>query len=312
MNISYSLPLSRGWDRMKKALFKPFDLNKWMRLGFTAFLAGLVDCNGGNGGNRFNKGHFDWHEFFRFPETAWEWLNSHPLWFTLTVIGLVLLFIIVTAFIWLSSRGKFMFLQNVACDSAEISKPWSDFHRQGNSLFVWRFIFGWLMAAVFTIFLILCFNRAKDLFYGDNSNMLIFWNIICMVFIFFFLMVIVSYVSLFLDDFVVAVMYKHKVGVMQGWTIFLRLFGKNTSAFIIYGLFILVLKIATAIVVLFLALATCCIGLVLLVIPYIGSVILLPVSYTFRALSAEFLAQFGDEYNVFPKTDEPTDQVLIA
>ncbi len=312
MEISYSLPLSKGWYRMKKALFKPFDLNKWMRIGFTAFLAGLVDCNGGNTGGRYNKGHFDWHEFFRFPETAWEWLNSHPLWFTLIIIGLVLVFLIVTILIWLSSRGKFMFLDNVATDSSGISKPWGDYHRQGNSLFVWRFLYGWLVFMLFAGFFVFCFNRASDLFYGDYSNLQLFWNITGMVLFFFGLLILVSYVSLFLDDFVVAIMYKHKIGVLQGWKVFLSLFGRHAGTFIVYGLFILILKIATAIIVIFAALLTCCIGLVLLVIPYIGAVVLLPVSYTFRALSAEFLAQFGEEYSVFPKPEEPREEILIT
>jgi hypothetical protein len=41
----------------------------------------------------------------------------------------------------------------------------------------------------------------------------------------------------------------------------------------------------------------------LIAVPYIGSVILLPVSYTFRAFSIEFLAQFGDKFNVFPEKE---------
>src|SRR5660397_118435 len=80
MNASYSQPLSLGWDRMKKALFHPFDLNKWLRVGFTAWLAGLTDCNGGSSGNNSSHNNFDWDDFFNFPQTAWEWLTDHPLW----------------------------------------------------------------------------------------------------------------------------------------------------------------------------------------------------------------------------------------
>jgi hypothetical protein len=40
---------------------------------------------------------------------------------------------------------------------------------------------------------------------------------------------------------------------------------------------------------------TCCIGFVLLIIPYIGTVTLLPILYTYRALSLEFLAQFDHD-----------------
>jgi hypothetical protein len=54
------------------------------------------------------------------------------------------------------------------------------------------------------------------------------------------------------------------------------------------------------IVVVFAGLITCCIGWLLLVIPYIGTVVTLPVWYTFRAFSLEFLGQFGPEYELFP------------
>ena len=47
-------------------------------------------------------------------------------------------------------------------------------------------------------------------------------------------------------------------------------------------------------------LLTCCIGFIFLIIPYIGSVIMLPVSVTFRSLSLEFLEQFGPDYKIFP------------
>ena len=50
MAIQYIDPLSRGWGRMKRALFKPFDFKKWLLVGFTAFLAQLADFGGGGGG----------------------------------------------------------------------------------------------------------------------------------------------------------------------------------------------------------------------------------------------------------------------
>jgi hypothetical protein len=60
------------------------------------------------------------------------------------------------------------------------------------------------------------------------------------------------------------------------------------------------------ILVLVVGLLTCCVGLILIIIPYIGTVITLPVWYWFRAFSLEFLAQFGEEYDVWPpKKEQP-------
>ncbi len=304
MDIQYTLPLSRGWDRMKQALFRPFDLHKWMRLGFTAWLAGLVDCQGSSGGNGSSAGKTDWTEFFSFPETAWNWLQSHPLWFNLIILGVLFLFILISALIWVSSRGKFMFLHNVANDSAEISLPWHSFRKEGNSLFIWRFFFGWLGFLCIALFAVYAFVSAKGLYYGDYPGIVVFWKVAFLVIVFLAGIVVFGYVSLLLDHFVVPLQYKHRLTVMAGWSRFLRLFGSHFIAFLVYGLFIFILWVAAILAVLLFGIFTCCIGWLVLALPYIGAVLFLPVSYTFRALSLEFLAQFGSHFNVFPEADQ--------
>ncbi len=306
MSISYSRPLSNGWNRMKKALFQPFDISKWFRVGFTAWLASLTDCNGGGGraGNKHSYHDMNnaWNDIFTFPQTAWNWLMDHPVIFNLIIVGIILLFVIGAVITWVSSRGKFMFLHNVIYNKSEISEPWHEYRKEGNSLFLWQFFFGLIAAAVFILFLIYCFITAKNLYYADLPGIAIFWAVAMMVLILIGYFIIFGYISLFLKDFVVPIMYKHRVGVIKGWGEFLKLLFPHFFSFIGYGLFIFVLGIAVAIAVIFFALFTCCIGLLLIAIPYIGAVILLPVSYTFRAFSIEFLAQFGDRYNVLPAT----------
>ncbi|MBT3385709.1 MAG: hypothetical protein HN778_15710 [Prolixibacteraceae bacterium] len=304
MYISYSGPLSNGWNRMKKALFQPFDINKWIRVGFTAWLAGFTDCNGGSGGNSSGKGKADWDEFFSFPETAHNWLLDNPIWFNLIILGVIFLFILITVITWLSSRGKFMFLHNVVNNKQDISFPWREYGKEGNSLFVWNFFVGWFVCAAFIVFLVYCFTTSKNLYYGDFPDIAVFWSITTMIFMFIGLIIIFGYHSLFLKDFVVPIMYKQRVGVIRGWANFLTLFGRHFFTFIIYGLFIFVLGIAVVITVVLFALITCCIGLLLMAIPFVGAVILLPVSYTFRAFSVEFLGQFGEKYNLFPPIAE--------
>ena len=56
---------------------------------------------------------------------------------------------------------------------------------------------------------------------------------------------------------------------------------------------------------------TCLLGFVLLVIPYIGTVITLPIWYTFRVFSLEFLAQFGLDYDLFPPATAPPDVIPV-
>jgi hypothetical protein len=97
-------------------------------------------------------------------------------------------------------------------------------------------------------------------------------------------------------------MYKYNLTATKAWGRFLSIFNKHPFHFLLYGLFVFVLMVVFVIGVIFAGVMTCCIGFILLVIPYIGTVVTLPVWYTLRAFSLEYFAQFGADYNVFPPT----------
>lgn len=300
--ISYSQPLSRAFHNMKKALFYPFDITKWFRIGFTAWLASFTECNGSGGGsNNKSISHNDLSEFFEFPQTAWNWLTDNPLWANLIIVGLILLIATMSVLIWVSSRSKFMFLHNVVHDKSEISKPWHEYKKEGNSLFLFEFFYRWFAFAVFALFAAYCFVTARELYMEAPPQPAVFLAIMKMILLFIAYLGVFGYTSLFVKDFIVPIMYKHRVGIFRAWGKFLLIFGKRFFSFLFYGLIVFALGIGVAIAVIFFALITCCIGLFLIAIPFIGAVILLPVSYTFRAFSIEFLSQFGRDYDVFPQ-----------
>jgi hypothetical protein len=303
MRVEYSAPLSKGWSRMKKALFQPFDLGKWFTIGFTAFLAGLADFHG-NGGGSGSKGRFSWDDLLNFPHTVQDWLETHPIYFVLIVIGAVVLFVVMVVFTWLSSRGKFMLLYNVVNGKSEISRPWHEYRKEGDSLFLWRFVFGLLATGLIVVLFIFFFREAKNLYDNDVHGIILFWAILKMIFIFLGYFIVVGYISLFLNDFVVPIMYKYRISATKGWVKFFNILWRYLGYFILYGLFIFILTIAVVIGILVAGISTCCLGFILLVIPYINAVILLPVTYTYRAMSLEFLSQFGEEYSLFPPTVE--------
>ena len=299
MNITYIEPLSRAWNRMKTSLFVPFDLHKWLVVGFSAFLAGLADGGRGSGTARWSGRH-GFREFLDFPNKAWDWLVSHPVWFIAIIFAGLCAVIIGITLLWLSSRGKFMFLDNVVHNKAEIAKPWREFHREGNSLFLWRLVFGLIVLVLLFGFAVFFFMTASALFAGSSDSRLPLVFIVGMGFLFLFVFVVIGYISLFLNDFVTPIMYKNNIPATQAWGRFLSLFERHFFYFIIYGLLVFGLMIGFVIVVVIAGLATCCIGWLLLVIPYIGTVITLPFWYTLRAFSLEFLGQFGPAYELFP------------
>jgi len=312
MRIAYMEPLQRGWDRMEKSLFHPFDINKWFSLGFTAFLAGLTDFHGGgsgDSGNYWDRNKVDWVEFIEFPFTAWQWLLDHALWFGLIIFGVFVLIILSIVFTWLSSRGKFMFLDNVIHNRAKVRDPWNEFRREGDSLFVWRLVFGFIVFILIVAFLIFAFIMIRNAFYDDYSTpgkVLLILGLVLQLLVF---IIVISYISLFLNDFVVPLMYKYRLSATQAWGRFMKILSLHPGHFILYGLLIFVLGILVVLCVMLFGLFTCCIGFVLLIIPYIGSVLLLPVSYTFRAFSVEYLEQFDEDLKFFP--DGSSEEVQL-
>ena len=304
MTIRYFEPLGRGFRRMKKALFQPFALRKWFVVGFTAFLAGLTDCHGGsgNGGGRYRMGRRDWEDLIYFPRDAYAWLIDHPGWFMLILFGLLVLLIIIVVVTWLSSRGKFMFLDNVVHDRALVAAPWYEFRNQGNSLFLWAITVGFLVIGFVVAYLVVSYSILLGIYeISWDPSALILPAILLVLGLIAFL-ILASFVDLLLRGFVVPLMYRSRVGVLAGWRAFLPIFGSHIIYFIGFGIFYAVLSVLIVLGIIAGVILTCCLGLILLIIPYINAVALLPISYTLRAFSVEFLEQFGPACKIFPES----------
>ena len=54
-NLEIIAPTSRAFDGMKWCLFQPFDIGKWFVLGFTAWLAALMDGGGSTPSGNFSS-----------------------------------------------------------------------------------------------------------------------------------------------------------------------------------------------------------------------------------------------------------------
>lgn len=308
MIISITKPLARAWKRMINDLFRPFNISKWFVVGFTVFLAELTEGPHHIGYNGFDElDKWDFHDILDIPDIAWEWIMTHTVWAILIGIGIVLLIAFIILLTWLSSRGAFMFLDNVVHNRALVTKPWRQFKKAGNSVFLWRLIFGMIIFFL-VILLILLVLHIVGLFLADIYLAIPIFLIGILSILTFSTIVLLCYISMFLNNFVIPIMYIKDLKVLKGWRLFLQLLKKFPGNFIVYGIFLFCLHIGVIILVVIAGLLTCCIGFIILVIPYINSVLLLPISYTFRAYSLEFLEQFGPEYEIFPKSMEEKEE----
>jgi hypothetical protein len=311
MKIAYIKPLESGIKRMVNALFKPFDLKKWFVVGFTAFLANLMDGSFFNGGGNFGNKRSDFGDIGKFnldtilniPNVVKQWILDNPGWFIFIIIIALVIIAIVIVLLWLSSRGKFMFLDNVVHNRSEVAKPWKKFGKQGNSLFLWRITFGLICFAMFLFFIILILAiiyKNYRYMYAEDISILF---IVGIVFIFLFLSLITIFITMLVDHFVVPLMYKYDLTTLEAWKRFLPLLIRYFLQFILYALLIFLIAVLVIICTVLIGIFTCCIGCCLLIIPYISAVYTLPISYSFRSYSLEFFAQFGEEFNLFPKTE---------
>ncbi len=303
MVIGYSQPLFRAWARAKAWLLKGSDARTWFVLGFSAWLASVLETGSGSGSNNYNLGGED-RDLFEYGSDALDWVTG--LGFGLLVLCLVALALCLAVLVtWISSRMKFVFLDNVVRSEARVGVPWREYSALGDSLFVWRIVFDIIMLVLGGTIVgtgILTTGVAHGVGLESLSLLAIFTFITAMVV---FVAVPGAYAHLLLDSFIVPIMYREGVSATEAWRRFLPLLRENVSRFVVYGLFVFMLSIAFAIAQFLVGIATCCIGLLLLMLPYLGTVATLPIWVTYRIFSLEFLAQFGPGYRILPEPPAP-------
>ena len=308
MNISYSRPLDLGWRRMKQTLFQPFDLGRWFVLGFTAWLAQLGGSSGGGSrgsGYRVEQ-NLNPTDIGENASEAWHWFTGLAggvfgiFVVTSIVVGIMLLAVLV---VWLSSRGRFMFLDNLVHSRTEVRQPWHEFQAQGNSLFLWRIVYS-IVALMSASIVMGGFVLVLVPTFGLPDAVRLLAAVGLGVTVFLFLTTFV-YIEYFLDHFVIPIMYKQRLGTTAAWGVFLGLFQAHPGAFVLFGLFYLAVLIGLVVAYLIGGALTCCVGLLLLATPYIGTVLTLPISVLGQFMNLEFLAQFGPDFTLLPPIPDP-------
>lgn len=299
LKISVIEPISPAIERVKTILFRPFDVGRWFIIGFCAWLAYLG--KGGGGGPNFN---FSFREnmygFESAIDQAKEFIIDNFYWLIPLVITTVIVSIVVWLVItWLSSRGQFMFLHCVAENKAEIKVPWAKFRQHANSLFLFRIVLGIIGLLAVALFCIPIFLLATFLITKVVPNIFSVTAMLLSTLVFVVLVVVFILVLKFTTDFVVPIMFLRSTSCTAAWREFLTILSVNKARFALYILFQIVISIAISAIILAAVCVTCCCAACILVIPYIGVVLMLPLFVFKRAYSLCYLRQFGPEFDVF-------------
>ena len=296
--ISFSAPLSRAWERTSGLLFQPFSIRTWLVVGFTAWLAEL-GARGGSSGVEYTLGddlrQLDVSSVDTSAREIWNGLVEQGLLVTLGVLGCLFALVLVLALLWVNSRAKFLFLDNVVHQRAAVVAPWQRFKRQGDSLFFFRIAFflaclllvGGLIALIASTVGLAILSELET--FGSVAIAVVVVSTVGG------LVLVLAYAAFFLDAFVVPLMYRYELGALDGWRRFLGLYDRNSWPFLLCGFLVVFVAIGLWILMVVFGFMTCCLGFIVLAIPYVSSVFLLPVSVFYRSFTLEFLAQFDPD-----------------
>lgn len=319
--VSVIDPISPAIERVKLMLFRPFDLQRWLVIGFCAWLAYLGAGGGGGGGGGGSggpgyigphDGHEQKEQIKEGLEKAKDYVVDNSYWIIPLVVTVVVLIVVLSLLIaWLNSRGRFMFLHCVATNKAEVTIPWHKFRKHANSLFLFRIVLGIIGLVVVGVPIVAIIVLAIMLASGALVAVAAVPGIIIVGVMLFAFFIGLFLVRKFTFDFVVPIMFLQTASCVAGWREFMVTLSANKARFALYLLFQIVIRIVIgAIVGIGFCIGCClCCASCLLLIPYIGTVILLPLLVFDRAYSLYYLQQFGPRLDVFRVEPEAVQSV---
>jgi hypothetical protein len=280
----------------------PFDLRRWLTLGFVAFLDqcgrggfGMQLPGGGTGGgDGSGTGNI---------EKGLAWLAANVVLVSVIVAFLLAFAVAFIALVlWINSRGVFMYLDNVATGRAEVARPWRAHAGHAASYFAWSFAL--TMATLIVVMLFVAGIAAAVLFMvhgGRGAAAAGIAVIVGLAFAMVGVLLVAVLTSVALRDFVAPL--QMATGGSCGAA--LRLFGALLRArpglFALYVLLKLGFVIAFGIVAAVVGCCTCCCGF----LPVVSQTILQPGHYFERAWSLHLLRRLGFAVMVPPPAATP-------
>jgi hypothetical protein len=205
------------------------------------------------------------------------------------LVCLVLLLIVLCA--WLRARGRFILVDCIVRNRAAIVEPWKEFRSEGNSFFLFSLLV--VLALIATILitgfvLIVPFIPGRD----QAQSGVAFWIGLSLTA---FVSVCLIFVWELASQLMVPIMYRQRCRARLALARAVDLVTSYPGPILLYVLFFMLLAVAMLMISCAVTCATCCIA----AIPYVGTVILLPIPVTFGAFSLLFLRQFGPDYDVW-------------
>lgn len=291
--IEVFAPFGAAFELMQRILFRPFDFGKWLVIAFAAFIAGAW-----GGGLNFNPmtRNYNWSA----RNTATQNLSdtgNMPGWaIVLIFVAVVIGAIVALLIMWIVSRGRFVFTDCVVRNRGAIVEPWREYRREGNSYFLFTIVVALIALLTAGAIALLIGGLAGIFGAGFHwSGMTFGVGVVFAIILFALVWVSLAIFFALVTHFMVPVMYRRRCGAWEAFGDVARLVLNHPGPFILLVLFGIVLVIALGMLSTIVMCVTCCIG----GLPYVHTVILLPVYVWLRAFTLLFIRQFGPEYDAW-------------
>ena len=281
-------------EHTKAILFSPFDLNRWLTIGFCAWLATLGENSGSN---------FNYEKHSNETDQVVTFMTQHPMLIgSLVVVGIVLSVV----FLWLSSRGRFMLYHCVLYNTAQVTHPWHYYQHLASSLFRFRLAL-MLIVLAYTLVMVVTFTSIFGPVW-EITNLETIGPFMLFLPILIILPICVGLCDVLTNDFVLPIMHKHTLTCKAAWGKIWTLIGSHKTDVFLYILFKILFAVAIGAALFIVGLLTCGCACCLTALPYIGTVILLPIFTFKRSFSLLYLRQFGQDFDVFVTPSTPVEQ----
>jgi len=231
--LNDSINASLEWTTT--VLFRPFNLKKWIILGFIAMMAGAMTSANFNISNPFPAKSTK-SSSFQCPTNIQKGGALHPqtaqeIFFQikekvrrhvrliLIIVTLVLLLIVVMS--WLMARFHFVFLESIVKNDASIRAPFRKHKRIGESFFNFLAIFSFISMVLTAAAAFFCMNKLLAIGALSHPESLGLKKIIfaCLPYagLIIFWLLIGGVISFVANNFVTIVMYREGCGFIEAW-----------------------------------------------------------------------------------------------
>jgi hypothetical protein len=311
-----------AWERMKQALFRPFNLGTWFSFGLLFALESCIEGGGSNfnvpnpgdlggGGSDFGEGYDDYDDdgydtdgrigsALRRVGGALAHAGPSPSFDTGLIAGIVIAAVLIAIplvllLYWLGCRGQMAAIRGVAAGSvSSVGEAWSATAAAGNALFKFHLALAGIALVVFLPLLGFAALTAYPVFdSGERIEsvlpVLLLLGAVALVFIVPFVLV-----RAMTRSFVAPIMLLHGVGAREAWRRFWAHGRAHVGAIVLYFLLRVVVGIGAGIVGVVAGLVTCCLGF----LPILHQTLMAPYYVFERAWSLEVLASLSPDFDL--------------